>query len=222
MSVVDLQAIKKKIAGLKKAAQRNTCQSRWSESEPGYKRAQKRLNLKSKASDKYWGENYQKLDAFIQQGEQNFWIDGFIRDKTRVAYAGPYCRGTFQMQLGEDERRPDHCHLNVVSWDDMKKELRRQLVEENVYIDEMYDKWQRAAQRTNQTGKEFGAYLQSILLNLDGADAPNETEHIQRMQQRLRSEICTALYQKLTVRKDWPIFLEAVAKAESSIHLEYQ
>ena len=44
----------------------------------------------------------------------------------------------------------------------MKKELRQQLGKEHVYIDEMYDKWQRAAQRINQTGKELRAYLLSI------------------------------------------------------------
>ena len=44
----------------------------------------------------------------------------------------------------------------------MKKKLRRQLEKEHVYIDEMYNKWQRAAQRANQTGKEFGQYLKFI------------------------------------------------------------
>lgn len=59
----------------------------------------------------------------------------------------------------------------------MKKELRRQLSEEHVYIDEMYDRWQKATQRTDQTGKEFGAYLQSIrshLLDPDATGFPNE------------------------------------------------
>ncbi len=87
----------------------------------------------------------------------------------------------------------------------MKKELRRQLGEEHVYIDEMYDKWQRAAQRTNQTGKEFGAYLQSIrsnLLDLDAAGAPNEIQLIHRMRQVLTSEIRHALYRNPTVPKD--------------------
>ncbi len=63
----------------------------------------------------------------------------------------------------------------------MIKEFRRQLKEEQVYIDEMYDKWQRAAQPTNQTGKEFEEYLQSIWLNildLDLASVLNETNFI--------------------------------------------
>ena len=66
----------------------------------------------------------------------------------------------------------------------------------------MYDKWQKAAQRTNQTGKEFRAYLESIrsnLLDLDVADAPNETQLIYRMRQGSRSKICAALYQNHTV-----------------------
>ncbi len=61
----------------------------------------------------------------------------------------------------------------------------------------MYSKWQKVAQRTYQTGKEFGAYLQSIqsnLLDLDVASAPNETQIIYRIRQGLRSEFCAALY----------------------------
>ena len=48
----------------------------------------------------------------------------------------------------------------------MKKELRRQLEEEHVYVDQMYEKWQKAMQRSGQTGKEYGAYLQSIRTTL--------------------------------------------------------
>ncbi len=87
----------------------------------------------------------------------------------------------------------------------MIKKLCRQLRNEHVYIDEMYDKWQRAAQQTNQTSKGFGAYLQSIrsnLLELDEADSPDETQLIYRIRQALRSEIRATLYRNLTVPKD--------------------
>lgn len=47
----------------------------------------------------------------------------------------------------------------------MKKELHR-LGEEHVYVDQMYEKWQRATQRSGQTGKKYGAYLQSICTTL--------------------------------------------------------
>ena len=60
----------------------------------------------------------------------------------------------------------------------MKKKLRRLLGKEHIYIDEMYNKWQRATQRINQTGKELGVYLLSIrsnLLDLDEVGALNET-----------------------------------------------
>ncbi len=133
--------------------------------------------LKAKFQTNTVGKNHQKLDAIIRQCEQNFRINGCTRDKTRVAYAVFYCHGTPQTQWEEYERRPEHHHPNVITWDDMKKKLRRQLGEEHVYIDEMYDKWQRAAQRTNQTGKEFREYLQSIrsnLLDLDNVRASNE------------------------------------------------
>ena len=107
----------------------------------------------------------------------------------------------------------------------MKKELRRQLEEEHVYINEMYDNWQKVAQLTNQTGKEFRGYLQSIqsnLLDLDEVRAPNETHFIHRIRQGFRSEIRAALYRNPTVSKDWPTFFEAVANAKSSIHLEHK
>ena len=42
------------------------------------------------------------------------------------------------------------------------------------------------------------------------------------MRQVLRSEIRDALYQNLTVPKDWPTFFKAVAQAESSIYLEHK
>lgn len=72
----------------------------------------------------------------------------------------------------------------------MKKELRRQLGEEHVYIHQMYERWQKATQRTGRTGKESGAYLQSLrshLLALDANGVPNETKLIHRMPQGLRS-----------------------------------
>lgn len=60
----------------------------------------------------------------------------------------------------------------------MKKELRRQLGEEHVGIDEMYDRWQKATHNAKLRRKEFGAYLQSIrshLLDLDATGVSNET-----------------------------------------------
>lgn len=53
------------------------------------------------------------------------------------------------------------------------KELRWKLVEDNVYIYQMYKKWQKVTQRISQTGKEFGAYLQSIFTNLQELDEEN-------------------------------------------------
>lgn len=87
----------------------------------------------------------------------------------------------------------------------------------------MYSKWLKATQRAGQTGKEFGAYLQSIwatLQDLDAAGAPSETQLIHRMRQGLRPKIRAALCLNPTVPKDWLTFLEAVVRAELSIHLE--
>lgn len=70
------------------------------------------------------------------------------------------------------------------------KDLRRQLGEEHVYIHQMYERWQKATQRTGWMGKESGAYLQSLrshLLDLDANGVPNETKLIHRMPQGLSS-----------------------------------
>ena len=107
----------------------------------------------------------------------------------------------------------------------MKKELRRQLGEEHVYVDQMYDKWQRATQRSGQTGKEYGAYLQSIrttLRDLGEGDFLNEKILIHHMRQGLRSEVRAALYRNPSLPTDWPSFLAAVVRAESSIYQEYK
>ena len=144
---------------------------------------------------------------------------------TQDLIGNSYFCGTLQTQWEEYERRPEHRHPYVTSWDDMKKELLWQLGEEHLYIDDMYDKLQRAAQCTNETGKEFEAYLQLIqsnLLDLDVSGASNETQLIHRMRQELRSEIHAALYRNPTVPKDWPMFFEVVDRAESSIHLEHK
>lgn len=224
ISAADFQVIQQRIANLE-AAQQNPRRRRRSDSESDEERAPKRSHLKGKTPDEYWGENHQELDMFIRQCEQNFRIDKCTEDETRVAFAGSYCRGTPQTQWEEYEKRPEHREPHVITWDDMKKELRRQLGEEHVYIDEMYDKWHRATQGPSQTGKQFGAYLQSLrtnLLDIDSVGAPNETQLIHRMRQGLRTEIRAALYRNPAVPKDWPTFLEAVARAESSLHLEHK
>ncbi len=59
-------------------------------------------------------------------------------------------------------------------------------------------------------------------MDLNTADTPNKTQLIHRMRQGLRSEICAVLYRNPTVPKNWPTFLEVVARAESSIHLEHK
>lgn len=182
--------------------------------------APKRSNLRGKAPIEYWGEDHPKLDAFIQQCEENFDIDGCTLDKTRVAYAGSYCRGTPRTQWQEYKRRPEHRSPHIITWVDMKRELRRQLGEEHVYLNQMYEKWQRATQRIGQTGKEFGAYLQSIRTNLQELgedDLLNEKLLLYHMRQGLRPEVRAALYLNPEVPKDWPTFLAAVARAESSI-----
>lgn len=221
-SATDLQAMQQRIADLD-AAQQNPRRRRRSDSESDNERAPKRSNLRGKSPDKYWGENHQKLNAFIRQCELNFVIDECTREKTRIAYAGSYCRGTPQIQWEEYKRQLEHGEPHFITWDAMKKELRRQLGDEHVYFDKMYTKWLKATQRAGQTGKEFGAYLQSIwatLQDLDAAGAPSETQLIHRMRQGLRPEIRAALCWNPTVPKDWLTFLEAVVRAELSIHLE--
>ena len=220
ISVEDLRAIKQQIADLQAAAQQNPRRRRRSDSESDHEPAPKRSNLRGKAPVEYWGEDHPKLDAFIQQCEENFDIDGCTLDKTRVAYAASYCRGTPRTQWQEYKRRPEYGFPHVITWDDMKKELRRQLGEEHVYLNQMYEKWQRATQRNGQTGKEFGAYLQSIRTNLQELgedDLLSEKLLLYHMRQGLRPEVRAALYLSSTVPKDWPTFLEAVARAESSI-----
>ncbi len=90
----------------------------------------------------------------------------------------------------------------------------------------MYNKWQRAAQRTNKTGKEFElAYLQFIqsnLLEFNKVRIFVETKLIHSMRQGFKSEIRIEMYRNPTVPKDGPKFLEDVACEESSIHLEHK
>lgn len=107
----------------------------------------------------------------------------------------------------------------------MKKELRRQLGEEHIYVDQIYDKWQRATQRSGQTGKEYGAYLQSIRSNLQDlgeCDFLNEKILIVHMRQGLRPEVRAALYRNPSAPTDWPSFLAVVVRAESSLYPEHK
>ncbi len=94
-----------------------------------------------------------------------------------MAYAGTYCRGTSQTRYEEYERRPENREPHVITWDAMKKELYRQL-EEQLYMDEMYNRWEKASQCNGQTRKGYGVYLLSIrsnLLNLDAVATPKKT-----------------------------------------------
>lgn len=196
---------------------------RQSDSDSDNERSSKRSNLEGKPPDVYWGKSHQKLHAFIRQCEVNFCIDGCTRDKARIAYASSYCRGTARAQWADYKSRPEHREPHVITWEDMKKELSRQLGEGPLYIEEMHDKWHAATQRDGQTVREFGAYLQSVrrvLLDLDKAGAPNETQLMHRMRQGLRSEICAAIYRIPTASKDWPTFLEAATRAEFFIRQE--
>ena len=224
INVADLQAIQQRIADLE-AAQHNPRRRRRSESESDHEPAPKRTHLKGKSPEEYWGENHQKLDAFIRQCEKNFKIDGCTTDETRVAYASSFIRGTPEKEWDEYADREEHQEPHIITWTDMKKELRRQLGEEHVYVDQMYEKWQRATQRSGQTGKEYGAYLQSIrttLRDLGEGDFLNEKILIHHMRQGLRSEVRAALYRNPSIPTDWPSFLAAVARAESSLYQEHK
>lgn len=134
---------------------RNPPRRRQSDSESDNKRSPKRTNLKGMPPDVYWGKSHQKLLAFIRQCEKNFLIDRCTRDKDRIAYASSYCRGTARAQWADYKRLPEHREPHVITWDDMKKELRRQLGEGPLYIEEMHDKWHAATQRDGQTVKNL-------------------------------------------------------------------
>lgn len=72
-------------------------------------------------------------------------------------------------------------------------------------MDPIYDKWQRATQRSGQTGKEYGAYLQSIrttLRDLGEGDFFNKKILIHYIRQSLRSEVQAALYRNLSIPTD--------------------
>lgn len=202
---------------------RNPPRRRQSDSESDNERSPKRTNLKGMPPDVYWGKSHQKLLAFIRQCEKNFLIDRCTRDKDRIAYASSYCRGTARAQWADYKRLPEHREPHVITWDDMKKELRRQLGEGPLYIEEMHDKWHAATQRDGQTVKEFAAYLLSlrwVLLDLDKAGAPNETQLMHRIRQGLRSEIRAAIYRNPTTPTDWRTFLEVATRAELFLHEE--
>lgn len=152
MSVEDLRAIQHQIADLQAALQQNPRRCRRSDSESDHERAPKCSSLQNTVPDKNNRARMQEIDTLIRQYGQNFRIDGCTQDETRVAYRGSYCRGTFQTQWEEYERRPEHREPHGITWIEVKKEVRRQLGEEHVYIDEMCDRWQKATQRTSQTG----------------------------------------------------------------------
>ena len=71
-----------------------------------------------------------------------------ITDDTRVAYASSFLRGTPKKLWDEYANREEYQEPHIFTWTDMKKELRRQLGEEHVYMDQMYDKLQKATQRS--------------------------------------------------------------------------
>ena len=211
MRAEDLRAMQQQITDLQAAVQLNPRRRRRSDSESD------RSNLRGKAPIEYWGKDHPELDAFIQQCEENFDIDGCTLDKTRIAYAVSYCRGTPRTQWQEHKRRHNHRFPHDITWVDMKKELRRQLGEKHVYLNHLYEKWQRATQGIDQTGKEFGAYLQSIRTNLQELgedDLLSEKLLLYHMRQGLRPEVRAALCMNPEVPKDWPAFLAAVSRAE--------
>lgn len=221
----DSLAILQPTADLKAPTQQNRRRRHQSDYGSDNERSTKRSNPECRAPDMYWGESHQKLDAFIQQCEQNFCIDGCTQDKTRIAYAGSYCRGTTRTRWAEYEGRLEHHEPHVITWDHMKKELRRQLGEGSLYIELMHDRLHEATQRGGETVREFGANLQSIrsaLLKVDEAGAPNETQLMHRMRQGLRQEIRAAIFGIPIIPKDWPTFLELAARAEFSIRQEHK
>ena len=120
INVADLQAIQQRIADLE-AAQHNPRRRRRSDSESDHERAPKRTHLKGKSPEEYWGENHQKLDAFIRQCEKNFKIDGCTTDETRVAYASSFIHGTPETQWDEYANREEHQEPHIIPWIDMKK-----------------------------------------------------------------------------------------------------
>ncbi len=86
-------------------------------------------------------------------------------------------------------------------------------------------KGKKATSFTNQTGEEFGEYLQSIrskILDLDNIRASNKTHLIYCIKQDLKSKIRTVLNSNLTVFLDWSVFFENVTRIESSIHLQHK
>lgn len=87
---------------------------------------------------------HQKLDAFICQCKQNFRIDKCTQDKTYIAYVGFYCCKTRLTQWEKYEGHSKHQEPYIITLTEMKKELCWQLGKEHVYINKIYDKWQKA------------------------------------------------------------------------------
>lgn len=140
MSVADLRAIQKQIADLQAVAQHNPRRLLRFDSESDHS-AHSSAQTVEVGPETSTGERiHPKLDAFIPQCEETLHIDGCAQDKTHVAYAGSYCHGKPETQWQEYKRRPEHRFPHVITWDDMKKEFRRQLGEEHVSLDQMYDK----------------------------------------------------------------------------------
>ena len=120
INVADLQAIQQRIADLK-AAQHNPRCCRRSESKSDHKLAPKHMYFKGKSPEKYWGENHQKLDAFICQCKKNFKINGYTTDKTHVAYASSFICGILEKKWDKYADCKKHQEPHIVIWTHMKK-----------------------------------------------------------------------------------------------------
>lgn len=112
--VTDLQAIQQRIEDLG-AAKRNSCCCRQFDSEFDHEHAAKRIHLKGKSPEDYWGESNQKLDAFICQCEINFKIDGCTSDVNQVNYASFFICRTPEKEWDEFADRKEQQESYIIT-----------------------------------------------------------------------------------------------------------
>ncbi len=144
--------------------------------------------LKSRNPDLYYSNLHMEYYYFCQQCEDHFEVAGSLGHK-RVPFAAGFLKDRILNRWQQHKTCMQCNQLTPMTWDKFKAFLRKSLGESNVFVGHVWSKLRGDAQHQSEEVQDWTAHLehlQSILLEFDANNSPQESQFGQTFYDDLR------------------------------------
>ena len=145
--------------------------------------------LKARFPNLYYRKSHMDYYHFCQQCKDYFDI-ARATGSNRTSFAASFLHGTTSYRWTQHKRR--HQSADPITWFKFKAFVRKNLGESRSFVDDIWSRFRRDSQYQLEEARDWASHLehlQSILLEFDTDEAPEESDLIRFFREGLKPSI---------------------------------